>query len=726
MHDKNGRQRLPPQKREIAIAIGKEITDNLSLADSLMAGINTRLIRANLQDAQPLLSNRMALETTCPGTVHLHRYLLGQASATEAASVAEHLKHCSRCLAIVAELKVDDCARTSLGDEPGQPLSMVSVTQPAAAPEESQGTTLLSSCDDADDSSDPTLQVSVPADDDDQTSLLDDSSQDDDRTSVADPSHSDECRTEASSRETCAYQGAGDVPPTVLAGPVPPSRPALAGGVIVPGYEILQELGRGGMGVVYKARHLRLQRLVALKMILAGSHAGRSRLARFRAEAAAVTQLQHPNLVQIYETGEHQGQPYISLEFVEGGNLEQRMRESPTTPRAAAELVAMLAHTMDVAHQRGIVHRDLKPANILLAELSSHSSVLRKVQTVSDSLAGTHWTRTTFPKIADFGLAKRVDEDSTQTQSGAILGTPCYMAPEQAAGKTHEIGPAADIYALGAILYDLLVGRPPFRAGNPIDTIRQVVEQDPIPPRQLEPRVPHDLETICLKCLEKEPARRYASAGELAADLRHFLYDEPIHARPTPAWELALKWSKRRPTLVALLGVSAAAILGMVLFMVWHNVSLRGERDQARAEERLARLREQDALESQRLTRVQTEGQRLLDAGRLAVAARDWPGPPRSHQGADDDRSRSGIRGLEGAGPRSAQTGRRGAAHRRRTPRVSDSLAEIRRSAGRGAIPGHPVHRHGLRRESQRHSCDGPASAGRLRHLRRRGRPARV
>ena len=330
----------------------------------------------------------------------------------------------------------------------------------------------------------------------------------------------------------------------------------------VPGYDILEELGRGGMGVVYKARHRRLQRLVALKMVLAGVHVGAVGLARFRAEAEAVAKLSHPNIVQIYETGEHDGLPFFSLELVDGGSLDQRIRESPTSPRAAAQLIETLARTMAVAHDRGIIHRDLKPANILLAKIGQ--------PVVDGPEPGTrfarvpapdHWSRNTVPKIADFGLAKQVDDDSSQTRSGTILGTPSYMAPEQAGGKNREIGPPADIYSLGAILYELLVGRPPFRAGNPIDTIRQVIEQEPVPPRQLEPRVPHDLETICLKCLEKDPARRFASAMALADDLRRFLEGDPIQARPTPAWERAWKWGKRRKAIVALLAVSTLAAL---------------------------------------------------------------------------------------------------------------------------------------------------------------------
>jgi serine/threonine protein kinase/tetratricopeptide (TPR) repeat protein len=471
----------------------------------------------------------------------------------------------------------------------------------------------------ADSSSPPSVQGAKG----DPTFCLPDARSPDAGTAAIDPVQTGLRPPTGNANETCAHEPDGARLRPLSKGGLPSGERTLAG-VVVPGYDILEELGRGGMGVVYKARDRRLHRLVALKMVLAGAHLGKMGLARFRAEAEAIAQLQHANIVQIYETGEHDGHPYFSLEYVEGGSLDQRMKESPTTPRAAAQVVETLARTIEMAHQRGIVHRDLKPANILLAAQSGQSTVVRKEQLSSTTLAADHWSRTMIPKIADFGLAKRVDDESGQTHTGTILGTPSYMAPEQASGKTREVGPAADIYALGAILYEMLTGRPPFKANNPIDTIRQVIEQEPVPPRQLEPRIPHDLETICLKCLEKEPTRRYASAAALADELRRFQDGEPIAARPTPAWERAWKWGKRRPAIVALLGVSLLAILGMVSFIVWHDVSLQSQLAAALKEERDATKREQDGLEEQRLNRLQIEAQKLFDGARIAVAGRDW------------------------------------------------------------------------------------------------------
>jgi tetratricopeptide (TPR) repeat protein/predicted Ser/Thr protein kinase len=302
----------------------------------------------------------------------------------------------------------------------------------------------------------------------------------------------------------------------------------------VPGYEVLGVLGRGGMGVVYQARQTSLRRLVALKMILAGGHASGEQRARFRTEAEAAARLQHPNVVQIHEVGEHDGLPFFCLEFVDGGSLASRLDGTPWPPRQAAQLLETLARAVHAAHQRGIVHRDLKPANVLLAE------------------DGT-------PKITDFGLAKVLDA-AGPTGSGEIMGTPSYMAPEQTGRYAHAIGPATDVYSLGAVLYELLTGRPPFKGETPLATVAQVAADEPVPPRRLQPGVPRDLETACLKCLQKEPARRYASALDLGDDLRHFLDGEPIRARPVgPAGRL-WRWGRRNPKVAGLLAILAVVV----------------------------------------------------------------------------------------------------------------------------------------------------------------------
>jgi WD40 repeat protein len=334
-------------------------------------------------------------------------------------------------------------------------------------------------------------------------------------------------------------------PQTIDLPTVPPdAKPPAFEGADVPGYEILGVLGRGGMGVVYKARQISLKRLVALKMILAGSHAGPADLARFRVEAEAVARLQHPNIVQIYEVGEAGGLPYFSLEYVNGGSLAKELAGAPLRARQAAELVDTLARAVHHAHRREIVHRDLKPANVLL-------------------------TRGGEPKITDFGLAKQLEAEGDHlTRSGAIMGTPSYMAPEQAEGKTKRIGPATDIYALGAILYECLTGRPPFKAQTPLDTILQVVSEEPVPPRILQRKVPRDLETICLKCLEKKAEQRYASARALADDLRRFLDGEPIHARHLGHLGRAWRWMKTHPgyavMALVLLVAGGVGILDMI------------------------------------------------------------------------------------------------------------------------------------------------------------------
>jgi serine/threonine protein kinase/tetratricopeptide (TPR) repeat protein len=298
---------------------------------------------------------------------------------------------------------------------------------------------------------------------------------------------------------------------------------------IVAGYEILGELGRGAMGVVYKARQLGLNRLVALKMVLAGAHASEGELARFSVEAEAVAGLQHPNIVQIFEVGRHDDLPYFSLEFVDGGSLAHRLEGKPQPPKEAARLMEALARGMACAHQQGVIHRDLKPANVLL-------------------------TGDGVPKITDFGLAKRLESDSSQTRTGTLMGTPSYMAPEQAAGRTREVGPLSDQYALGAMLYEMLTGRPPLVGTTIAETLDLVQNKEPLPPSRLQPGVARDLETICLKCLQKEPAKRYDSTEALADDLARFRAGEPIQARPVSRAEQAWRWCKRNPRVAALSG----------------------------------------------------------------------------------------------------------------------------------------------------------------------------
>ncbi len=277
-------------------------------------------------------------------------------------------------------------------------------------------------------------------------------------------------------------------------------------GANVPGYEILAEIGRGGMGVVYKARQLKANRIVALKMILSGGHAGIEEQSRFRSEIETTAHLKHPGIVQVYEVGEHAGLPYFSMEFCEGGSLANKTRGQQLRPMAAAALVERIARAVEAAHLAGIVHRDLKPGNIMMTE------------------DGT-------PKVGDFGLAKRLDTKSDATRTGAIMGTPNYMAPEQASGKTKTVGPAADVYALGVVLYELLAGRPPFDADTIAEQLMLVTQNAPPPFEEFRKDVPSDLETICLKCLAKDPAHRYATAGQLAEDLRRLQDGETISAR---------------------------------------------------------------------------------------------------------------------------------------------------------------------------------------------------
>jgi serine/threonine-protein kinase len=316
-------------------------------------------------------------------------------------------------------------------------------------------------------------------------------------------------------------------------------------------YDIRRELGRGGMGVVYLANHRVLDRQVALKMVLNATHANAAQLLRFSTEARAVAHLQHPNIVQIFEVGEHEGLPYFSLEYVNGPSLRDWQGAKPIEPREAAQIVEKLARAMQYAHDFQILHRDLKPANVLM-------------------------TSAGIPKISDFGLAKRLsdDGDSASTRTGTVMGTPSYMSPEQDRGEIKQLTPATDQYSLGAILYELLTGRPPFLAPGPVDTIQQVVHEEPIPPRRTQPRLPIDIETICLKALQKDPNKRYADCSALADDLRHFLAGEPICARPVGNVERLQRWCRRNPKLAALSFTSAASLVAVVVILAASTVTL--------------------------------------------------------------------------------------------------------------------------------------------------------
>jgi WD40 repeat protein len=327
-------------------------------------------------------------------------------------------------------------------------------------------------------------------------------------------------------------------------------------------YELLEEIARGGMGVVFKARQVSLNRIVALKMILAGTLASEHDVQRFRQEAESAANLDHPNIVPIYEVGERDGQHYFSMKLIEGASLAREPNRFRGKPREAARLLITVARAVHHAHQRGILHRDLKPGNVLL------------------DAAGE-------PHVTDFGLARRIEKGSGLTESGAIVGTPSYMASEQARGeKGLTVG--VDVYALGAILYELLTGRPPFQAATPLDTVLQVLSEEPVPPRWLEPKIPRDLEVICLKCLRKEPGKRYGSAADLADDLERWLKGEPIKARPAGRVERMVKWVRRRPAATALLTVGVLALLAVVGVWGYFTIQLAEQRKEAEEQRDLA------------------------------------------------------------------------------------------------------------------------------------------
>jgi serine/threonine-protein kinase len=329
----------------------------------------------------------------------------------------------------------------------------------------------------------------------------------------------------------------------------------------VPGYEMKAVLGHGGMGVVYWARQCALDRPVAVKMLLAGPFAGRHELGRFRRETAALACLRHPNIVQVYDAGDVGGRPYFAMELVEGGSLARKLSGTPQPARSAAALVSALAGAVEVAHKSGIVHRDLKPANVLL------------------TADGT-------PKVSDFGLARRLGDEDGLTRTGAALGTPSYMAPEQAQGRADAVGPAADVYSLGAILYELLTGRPPFRAETDLETVQLVIFREPVSPSRLNPNVPRDLETVCIKCLRKEPQQRYVTAAALAADLDRFLRGEAIAARPERWLGRLARRVRKRPifsSAVAVGTLAAVALAGGGLWLISDRAAAERETAAARA-----------------------------------------------------------------------------------------------------------------------------------------------
>jgi hypothetical protein len=434
----------------------------------------------------------------------------------------------------------------------------------------------------------------------------------------------------AESHETNAFEAGtiGDPGATAdaMEGRADPSRDSI-GGEADPAairefgdYELHAVLGRGGMGVVYRARQVSLNRPVALKMIRAGVLAGDDELRRFRNEAEAVARLDHPSIVPVYEVGEHDGQHYFSMKLVPGGNLADHLPAFCGDPRAAALLLVEAAEAVHHAHARGILHRDLKPANILVDD-SGH------------------------PHITDFGLAKRVEADAEMTISGAILGTPAYMAPEQALGRRGSITTATDVYGLGSVLYSLLTGRPPFVGDSVIDTLAKVREETPEPPRKFNAKVPRDLEVICLKCLEKDPRRRYSSAQALADDVRAWLENRPIAARPVGSIERMALFMRRRPALAAAYGLTAAVVLllgfGGSLAWLWRAAEgARAEAVVARNGEARARASAERSRDGETKARTSAENSRDREVQARAEAEKSRDGEAEARAEADRQREK--------------------------------------------------------------------------------------
>jgi WD40 repeat protein/serine/threonine protein kinase len=401
--------------------------------------------------------------------------------------------------------------------------------------------------------------------------------------------------------------------PAVTPRPESPAAPLPS----LPDYEVLGILGRGGMGVVYKARQARADRVVALKMILTGEHASEAELARFRTEAEAVARLQHPNILQVFQVGEHNGLPFFSLEFCAGGSLADQLDGTPWPAVRAAALVETLARAVHAAHERQVIHRDLKPANVLLVR----SDPLQGVPMGGPDESG-HYEHYT-PKVADFGLAKKLDAPGHPTSTGAVMGTPSYMAPEQARGHNDAVGPAADVYALGAILYELLTGRPPFKAATSMETLLQVLSDEPLPPSRFHPKLPRDAETICLKCLQKDARKRYASAQELADDLRRFLNHEPIRARPVGALGRGWRWCRRNPALAAaVLTLLAATVVSSLFALDANSSAAKARQEKQEADRARGTADEQTRLAKQKEAEANDSAKKAQDQKKIADDAR--------------------------------------------------------------------------------------------------------
>ncbi|HEV3438405.1 MAG TPA: protein kinase [Gemmata sp.] len=420
----------------------------------------------------------------------------------------------------------------------------------------------------------------------------------------------------------------------IMPGPITfPISPSARQTPQVPGFEIVRELGRGGMGVVYLARQTGLNRLVALKMILPGASATPEERLRLQREAEAIARLQHPNVVQIFQVGETEGRLFLALEYVNGGSLSAHLAGKPLAARAAATLVETLALAIEHAHEHGIIHRDLKPANVLLIKdnLTHERKDAKNAEEINETKQGASDSNSSIaplphcvkpssltPKITDFGLAKLVQDNAGLTGPNDMLGTPSYMAPEQVFGDAKAIGPAVDIYGLGAILYESLTGRPPFLADSLWATLRQVQHEEPVSPSRLQTQTPHDLATICLKCLEKKPRQRYARAGDLAADLRRFLNREPIHARPPGTVERLVKWARRKPTIATLLAILfVVSVLGFA-GILWQWWRAEGEVTTALKAQEKAERQESMA------QRAQEEAESQLHFNRLALALHEF------------------------------------------------------------------------------------------------------